>query len=1025
MFLYNTEHTGLSPYSASCSASESAPQWSYSVADNSNYSSPAIDANGVSYFADYNLYAINPDSTLNWEFTAYGGDTYSSPAIGTDGTIYVGSLDGNLYAITPGGTEKWAFLTTTGKAVESSPAIGGDGTIYVGSDDKNFYAINPNGSLKWAYTTGGAVRSSPAIGDDGTIYVASDDGYLYALTDSGQSAVTTKWAPFPAGAEFYSSPTVGNAGGTIYFSSYNGGGVYAINASTGIEYWEFPMLTSNSSPAIGPDGTIYVGSDDGNLYAITDNLTSAAEKWAFTTGGAVNSSPALGADGTIYVGSEYGYVYAILDNGPDCPSCSPPVTGTPPSEKWPPLAIGTAVNSSPAIGANTSIYFGAGHNLYAQPPGPSKWPATSVSAPGSLDLGSAPVAGGITKTITLENTGTLPMFLLGVTSTDPAEFAETSSTCPSHGTGVAPSQGCTISIRFMPKAPGVRSAMLTLNDNGTTCPQTLAASGTGFDMTVTPASFSLKVKTGIPVVKTVTVTNKQTRSVVLNETLATISGNSGDITVTGGTCTTLPGSTLPAGSSCSLDVTIDATMVGTESATLTVTDSGDPAGPSGYPVSFTVSATVPESLSAKKLSFGKLAQSASETLAIKVTNGATGGPITLTGATLSAPSDFALTGGSCTTLPVPGSLPASSSCTYAVTFAPTTEGGEAGTLSIGVQQDPAGGPPPVLLSGTGVSPLTVTPASLSFGTVYEGEAPANTVTVTNNGGAPLTISEFVSGSTDFAVTPGGTCGTTLAGGGASCTYTVTLTPSTVKAENATLEISAVGDTASPHNVKLKGTAASPLTVTPASLAFGTVMEKTPSTTQTVTVTNNGGAPLTISEFVSGTTDFAVASGVTNGCPLSGSLAVGTPCTYTVTFTPSTAKAETATLEISAVGDTASPHHVKLTGTGASPLTVTPASLAFGTVTDLTASAPQTVTVTNNGGAPLTISEIVIGTTDFTVASGVTNGCPLSGSLAVGTPCTYTVTFTPRTVQALAATLEITGSGDTASPHKVSLTGTGD
>ena len=55
------------------------------------------------------------------------------------------------------------------------------------------------------------------------------------------------------------------------------------------------------SAAIGADGTIYVGSWDGKLYAISPYGTL---KWSYTTGGSVRSAPALGADGTVYVGSE-------------------------------------------------------------------------------------------------------------------------------------------------------------------------------------------------------------------------------------------------------------------------------------------------------------------------------------------------------------------------------------------------------------------------------------------------------------------------------------------------------------------------------------------------------------------------------------------------------------------------------------------------------------------------------------------------------------------------------------------------
>jgi len=67
-----------------------------------------------------------------------------------------------------------------------------------------------------------------------------------------------------------------------------------------------------SSPAIGADGTIYVGSYDNYLYAINPN---GAFKWSYQTGGYVDSSPAIGADGTIYVGSLDYYLYAIQGLG--------------------------------------------------------------------------------------------------------------------------------------------------------------------------------------------------------------------------------------------------------------------------------------------------------------------------------------------------------------------------------------------------------------------------------------------------------------------------------------------------------------------------------------------------------------------------------------------------------------------------------------------------------------------------------------------------------------------------------------
>jgi outer membrane protein assembly factor BamB len=62
-----------------------------------------------------------------------------------------------------------------------------------------------------------------------------------------------------------------------------------------------------SSPAIGADGTIYVGSWDYNLYAVKPDGTL---RWKFAAGNPVFSSPAIGADGTVYFGSD-GNLYAV------------------------------------------------------------------------------------------------------------------------------------------------------------------------------------------------------------------------------------------------------------------------------------------------------------------------------------------------------------------------------------------------------------------------------------------------------------------------------------------------------------------------------------------------------------------------------------------------------------------------------------------------------------------------------------------------------------------------------------------
>ena len=62
------------------------------------------------------------------------------------------------------------------------------------------------------------------------------------------------------------------------------------------------------SPAIGSDGTVYVGSHDHKLYAI--NGKTGVKIWEFEAG-CMLLSHAMGSDGTVYVGSVDKKLYAI------------------------------------------------------------------------------------------------------------------------------------------------------------------------------------------------------------------------------------------------------------------------------------------------------------------------------------------------------------------------------------------------------------------------------------------------------------------------------------------------------------------------------------------------------------------------------------------------------------------------------------------------------------------------------------------------------------------------------------------
>ena len=134
-------------------------------------------------------------------------------------------------------------------------------------------------------------------------------------------------------------------------------------------------------------------------------------------------------------------------------------------------------------------------------------------------------------------------------------------------------------------------------------------------------------------------------------------------------------------------------VLGSESATVTFSDSPDPLSP--YNVTFTVAGTIPETVSPITLSYGTVSRTSSKLLKTTVTNKS---PFTISiGSSVSGanPDDFTITGGTCG-----ASLVGNTSCTIGVRFKPTTAAGESATLTVNVPQDPTS-PRNVSLTGTG------------------------------------------------------------------------------------------------------------------------------------------------------------------------------------------------------------------------------------------------------------------------------------------------------------------------------------
>jgi subtilisin family serine protease/outer membrane protein assembly factor BamB len=306
------------------------------------------------------LYAINPDGSRKWRYTLSGYGTFSSPAVAADGTIYVGDDYPAVYAINPDGTRKWAFTLTGTTTVQASPAIASDGTIYFRPEGTKLYAFNPSGTLKWSSvigsTTSSSSTSSPVVAPDGTIYCATANSRLVAVNPDSGSIKWTFTTDF-----MNASPAIG-ADGTVYIGVYAPTRrFYALKPADGSIKWEFIAGDSvSSSAAIGPDGAIYFGCSDKNLYALNPD---GSLRWTFPTGNAIKfSSPVVAADGSITIGSYDGKVYCVEPEG----------------TLRRVYATSSTVNSSPIIN-NGRLYITSGdYRLYSvdtgQVPASTNWP---------------------------------------------------------------------------------------------------------------------------------------------------------------------------------------------------------------------------------------------------------------------------------------------------------------------------------------------------------------------------------------------------------------------------------------------------------------------------------------------------------------------------------------------------------------------------------------------------------------------------------------------------------------------------
>jgi hypothetical protein len=277
--------------------------------------------------------------------------------------------------------------------------------------------------------------------------------------------------------------------------------------------------------------------------------------------------------------------------------------------------------------------------------------------------------------VTLSNIRSVPVNFSQVTTT--GDFQQKNS-CTTLPVGAK----CHITVTFTPRKTGLRTGTLTITDDDVTSPQVLSLQGTGNEVTTTSSTYPGlsfgTVKQNSQTTQTVTLTNHDAAPLLISA-VSTV----GDFSQTNN-C----GSSVAAGASCNIVVTLTPTGSGTRLGNLWIT-SNDPGSPQTVRLNGTANSlsTLPT-----KLNFGnQTINTTSAPIALTLSNDSNG---VLDIGSITTASPYAQTN-NCGT-----SIPANSTCTVNVTFTPLSVGSKASRITITTSGYDS--PKVVSLSGTGV-----------------------------------------------------------------------------------------------------------------------------------------------------------------------------------------------------------------------------------------------------------------------------------------------------------------------------------
>ena len=350
---------------------------------------------------------------------------------------------------------------------------------------------------------------------------------------------------------------------------------------------------------------------------------------------------------------------------------------------------------------------------------------------------------------------------------------------------------------------------------------------------------------------------------------------------------------------------------------------------------------------------------------------------------------------------LPLTLASGESTTIGVTYQPKAHGSYSGTVVLADATTSTSTSFTVSGTSTSAGQLSVTPSSISFGSVVVGQTQRQSAAVTNTGGSDVTITQAnVSGTTfslsgltlpltlhpsdaaPFTVSFAPVSGGTSSG---SVSFVASVTVISKKSRGHRDSSNSTSSTTQVVGVSGTGVSQGQLSVSPTALNLGSVQVGS-TQSQNLTLTNSTASTVNISQVVASGAGFSVS-----GVALPMAIAAGQSQSFSVSFSPTAAGTASGNVSITSDASTNPSIGVALTAVGVTPgsLTSNPSALNFSTV-QVGSSQTLNANITNSGGSSVSVSNATISGAGFSLS-----GIAFPITLSPGQSKSFGVTFKPQ------------------------------